>query len=503
VRDPADPVLAGVTVYHDANENGTFDATPPTTITSTNVPLALPDLTFVNSTTPVSGFIGNITDVNVTLSISHTSVAHLDVFLIAPDGTRVELFTDVGGTGDNFTNTALDQQAATAITSGVAPFNGTFRPEGNLNTLNGRNPNGTWTLEVRDDTSGTTGTLTAWSLRMSSGEVSTVSDAGGSFGLSVFAAGNYTFRWTGPAGFAPTGAGSFVVNLPTGTSTATFDAGQIQSAPAVYGNVFTDTNSNGNPDPGEAGQAGRIVFVDADNNGTLNGGETQTTTSALGNYYIPLTAGAHQIRLVPLAGMAPTLPANNLHSINVTTGPVTGRNFGQLPSSAPIGTVLVGSGPSRSRIENLTVTFSEIVTFTNNDPEAAFALTRTGSGPVTLDAAVNNVGGQTIVTLTFLSGTEFGSLVDGRYVLTVDHTRIQDLASNQLLPMAPTNFHRFFGDHNGDANVDIADFGQYSTTHGLNSGQAGFISEFDFNDDGVIDITDFGQLSIRMFTVLP
>jgi hypothetical protein len=62
---------------------------------------------------------------------------------------------------------------------------------------------------------------------------------------------------------------------------------------------------------------------------------------------------------------------------------------------------------------------------------------------------------------------------------------------------------RFYGDINGDRNVDIADFGQLSLTYGLSSGQMGFNSAFDFNNDGVIDIADFGQFAIRIFTVLP
>jgi hypothetical protein len=63
--------------------------------------------------------------------------------------------------------------------------------------------------------------------------------------------------------------------------------------------------------------------------------------------------------------------------------------------------------------------------------------------------------------------------------------------------------YRFFGDFNGDRNVDIADFAMFSGTYGLTSMQAGFLSAFDFNGDGVIDIADFGQFAIRIFTVLP
>lgn len=103
-------------------------------------------------------------DVNVTVNMSHTRDEDLDVFLIAPDGTRVELFTDVGGTADNFTGTTLDADAATAITAGSAPFSGTYRPEGNLSTLERKSVQGTWKLEVTDDTRKETGTLNSWSL---------------------------------------------------------------------------------------------------------------------------------------------------------------------------------------------------------------------------------------------------------------------------------------------------------------------------------------------------
>jgi len=66
-----------------------------------------------------------------------------------------------------------------------------------------------------------------------------------------------------------------------------------------------------------------------------------------------------------------------------------------------------------------------------------------------------------------------------------------------------TNFHRMFGDSNGDAQVDISDFGQFSGTFNLNSSQTGFLAYFDYNNDGVIDIADFGQFSVRLFTFLP
>jgi hypothetical protein len=78
-----------------------------------------------------------VVDVNAQVDITHWRDADLDGYLINPNGTRVELFTDVGGNGDNFEGTVLDDQTSTAITSGSAPFAGTYRPEGSLADFNG------------------------------------------------------------------------------------------------------------------------------------------------------------------------------------------------------------------------------------------------------------------------------------------------------------------------------------------------------------------------------
>ncbi len=131
--------------------------------TSTDVPQSIRDLHTITSTVEIfSSF--TVADVDVELSISHTWDSDLDVFLIAPDGTRIELFTDVGGGGKNFTNTTLDDDAAVSIANGTAPFTGRFRPEGRLADLNGFNAQGTWTLEITDDYARDQGTLHSWAL---------------------------------------------------------------------------------------------------------------------------------------------------------------------------------------------------------------------------------------------------------------------------------------------------------------------------------------------------
>jgi len=76
------------------------------------------------------------------------------------------------------------------------------------------------------------------------------------------------------------------------------------------------------------------------------------------------------------------------------------------------------------------------------------------------------------------------------------------LAGNNTFTDADGLF-RFFGDINGDRAVDIADFGQFTGTFNLHTGDPGFIAAFDSNNDGAIDIADFGAFSTRLFSPLP
>lgn len=60
----------------------------------------------------------------VCLNILHTYDADLDISLIAPSGTSIQLSTDNGGAGDNYTNTCFVVTGVPSITSGTPPFTG-------------------------------------------------------------------------------------------------------------------------------------------------------------------------------------------------------------------------------------------------------------------------------------------------------------------------------------------------------------------------------------------
>ena len=105
----------------------------------------------VRSEILVGGGLGDIRDINVLIDIQHTFVADLVISLIGPRGKRVLLVGREGGGADNFRSTILDDEAASDIEDARAPFRGVFRPKGSLADFDGRDPNGTWTLEIEDE----------------------------------------------------------------------------------------------------------------------------------------------------------------------------------------------------------------------------------------------------------------------------------------------------------------------------------------------------------------
>ncbi len=101
----------------------------------------------------------------VCINLVHTYNEDLEISLTAPDGTTVALSLANGGSGNNYTNTCFRQDAGTPITAGTSPFNGTYKPQGQLGLVNnGQNGNGTWALKVRDTYATDAGTLFNWNI---------------------------------------------------------------------------------------------------------------------------------------------------------------------------------------------------------------------------------------------------------------------------------------------------------------------------------------------------
>jgi PKD repeat protein len=150
---------------------GKAGAEQPTT--ATDVPKTIPDgnATGVSSSVTVAGS-GTVANVDVSIArITHTWVGDLQIELTGPDGTKVMLADRPGGAnygGHNFVNTVFSDSAATPLSSGAAPYTGTFKPQGGrLAAFAGKPVAGKWTLRVADMAAQDTGTLDGWGVRTS------------------------------------------------------------------------------------------------------------------------------------------------------------------------------------------------------------------------------------------------------------------------------------------------------------------------------------------------
>jgi len=107
-----------------------------------------------------------VTDVNVTMNISHTWIGDLVISLISPDNTEIILFNRGCNNGRvQEINVTYDDAASTAI-SCSSSLSGTYIPDSPLSGFNGKNSLGDWTLKAVDYYNGDVGTINNWSLNI-------------------------------------------------------------------------------------------------------------------------------------------------------------------------------------------------------------------------------------------------------------------------------------------------------------------------------------------------
>jgi serine protease len=105
-----------------------------------------------------------ITNVQVQFNVEHSWTGDLLITLTSPSGKTITLVNRRGGSGDNFADTVLTDQADVPIAAGIAPFRGSYRPEQPLGVFRDQDASGTWTLRIQDRAGGDTGRLVNWSL---------------------------------------------------------------------------------------------------------------------------------------------------------------------------------------------------------------------------------------------------------------------------------------------------------------------------------------------------
>jgi len=122
-----------------------------------------------------------IVDVNVTIDITHTWTADLDITLTSPSGTVVKLTSDNGASGDNYLGTIFDQESTNGlITDGTPPFTGDFVPEGDLSSIYGEMSGGDWILTIIDNSNQDGGTFNSFILALCVQQSSSVDESNAS-----------------------------------------------------------------------------------------------------------------------------------------------------------------------------------------------------------------------------------------------------------------------------------------------------------------------------------
>ena len=157
----------------------------PQTFTSTGIAQIFPSAdvnkviprngTKLVSSLPILNTGLKVSSLTVTLNVTDPLDSSLTLVLVGPDGTTIPLAANAGGAGANFTNTTFSDTApangiVTPIATGTAPFGLTYQPVQPLSTYSGKTLDGTWTLQILDNTplanpnNLAPGRLNSWSL---------------------------------------------------------------------------------------------------------------------------------------------------------------------------------------------------------------------------------------------------------------------------------------------------------------------------------------------------
>jgi uncharacterized delta-60 repeat protein len=148
-----------------------------------------------------------------------------------------------------------------------------------------------------------------------------------SVSLPLATYGNLVLHGTGSVRMSVSDPGMLQV---LGSSSATLAYTAPSASSQISGSEFNDVNLNGKRDTGDAGLAGRTIFIDKNHNGRLDAGETSTLTDANGNYqFAHLPAGTYRITRGAPAGYRSSTSAPAYRDVTVSgTSVVGGISFG-------------------------------------------------------------------------------------------------------------------------------------------------------------------------------
>lgn len=283
IQDDDERGIANRRVFLDINANGILDDGEPTTVTSASGEYRFGNLPsgryFVNMVVPTGQF-------QTTPVLRHAvGVQAGKVFDDADLGVALQgyiagtVFSDLNG------NRAFEVDEPRLA---------------NRRVFLDANNNGTW----------------------DAGEISTMTDDLGQYVLGGLNPGQYVVRTTPIPGatLSRPASAAWTVNVAPGVVARNRDFGFSQFA-MLSGNVYTDTNANGQREGGEAGRPNEQVYLDLNTNGVRDVGEPVATTDGIGAYFFTnVSPGVYQIRLETPVGYQISEPGPTFYSVFVSAG---------------------------------------------------------------------------------------------------------------------------------------------------------------------------------------
>ena len=311
LSDNGTPIGSGLFTFTVGSSTVSFTNGAPIIITDRGASASPVGANPYPSTINVSGALGAVSQITVTLSnYTHLSSGDVGALLVGPAGQKTLLMANAGGFSSvNNLWVKFDDAAVNSLPQSSAPTSGAYKPtsfaplppfpapapsgtySNTLSAFTGSNPNGTWSLFVIDDTSPGAGVISnGWSLAITrSSSIPTASD------LSV---GMVATPQPGIAGAQLTYTLSVTNNGPaTATSVSVAD-----TLPAGVSFVSAVTAS------GTATNASGVVTWSV---GSLANG----TTASLALTVVPASSGIITNSAVASSAVTDLYPQNNTVSL--------------------------------------------------------------------------------------------------------------------------------------------------------------------------------------------
>lgn len=297
--DFLEPGLASWTIFLDLDRNGTQDPLEPATVTGADGSYSFLDLQVgeykVREVVPTGW------EVAPTFSDNESVVVFSGTETLVPDFANFSLSTLLpGSVSGTVWNDLNDSGIRDVSEPGLAG----------------------WTVFADLNSNGV----------LDSGDTSAVSDTTGAYSLTGLLPGTVTIVEQSMSGWRATSPPSRTRTLPlrNGDTLTGQDFGNAQLKDStIRGTVFADSDQNGTRGAGERGLADIVVYLDVNNNSSLDVGEPQTVTSA-DQFYTPsideagtysfthLSAGTYTVRVIVPATLSATPAGELVHLVTIT-----------------------------------------------------------------------------------------------------------------------------------------------------------------------------------------